>query len=150
MKTCSQCGELKPFEAFNRMSSCKDGRRPSCKECRKPYLKEYWKAQRGKPRKYNYKAKFPERHAHYEALRRARKRNATPAWLTKDQLQEIKDMYARCNEMSDDKTQYHVDHILPLKGENVCGLHVPWNLQILEASKNISKSNKVVDDHAGR
>lgn len=82
-------------------------------------------------------------HAATAAKRRASKLKATPEWLTKDQLLEIKLLYlfvaARRKITGLD---LEVDHIIPLQGENVCGLHVPWNLQVLTASENASKGNR--------
>jgi hypothetical protein len=69
----------------------------------------------------------------YSAERRARKVSATPDWADKEKIKEI---YRNCPE------GYQVDHIIPLKGEKVCGLHVENNLQYLTESDNIKKSNK--------
>lgn len=77
------------------------------------------------------------------AMRRhAAKLNATPCWLTQEQWQLIEKTYdhARDCEIVSGET-YQVDHVVPLQGFNVCGLHVPWNLQILPRDINASKGN---------
>lgn len=77
------------------------------------------------------------------ARRRARKNKATPPWITKKQSIEINEFYNKAKEMEKETgIKYHVDHIIPLKGKDVCGLHVPWNLQILTAVENIKKRAK--------
>lgn len=72
----------------------------------------------------------------YNAARRIRKKKikeATPKWVNRE---DILDFY------KNRPTGCHVDHIVPLKGKGVCGLHVPWNLQYLPAVENLKKGNK--------
>ena len=68
----------------------------------------------------------------------------TPPWLTKAQHEEMADIYKQAKELEAIffNRKFHVDHIVPLQGKDVCGLHVPWNLQILTAEENLAKSNK--------
>lgn len=71
-----------------------------------------------------------------KVLARAKKlhiRQRTPAWVDRKAIAEV---YRAC------PPGYHVDHIVPLRGEAVSGLHVPWNLQYLPAGENMKKSNK--------
>ena len=77
----------------------------------------------------------------YTAERRAKKLQATPA-LTEDELWMITEVYDLCAERTRvTGVIHHVDHVVPLQGTHVSGLHVPWNLQVLTAHDNISKSN---------
>jgi len=125
----------------------------------KEHYKEYYQKNKGHRKEYN-REYYQENQEYYEeyyqenkdsyrannAKRRARKRSATPEWLTEEQDLKISLYYkiAKALEMMDG-VKRHVDHIVPLKGKGVRGLHVPWNLQILTAEQNLNKSNSYSD-----
>ena len=90
-------------------------------------------------REYNvgYYARNRGKRCVWQALRRAAKLNATPSWVDYDAIHEI---YVNAAMLS-----MTVDHVVPLKGKNVCGLHVPWNLQLMSKAENSKKHNRHVD-----
>ena len=96
--------------------------------------------------KRTYKLKHPDLYRAFNKSRRKKHRNATPKWLTKDHKRAIRQLYIDAMTVSRiTGTPYVVDHIIPLNGENVSGLHVPWNLRVITREENLVKSNKVVD-----
>jgi hypothetical protein len=98
-----------------------------------------------------YRQNNPHKVNFHASMKRSRKRNATPNWLTEFDLFVIEEIYDLAILRSKAHgIQYHVDHIIPLKGvdENgthvVCGLHVPSNLRIIPAKDNLEKLNRYV------
>lgn len=83
---------------------------------------------------------------HYSKKRKNSIKRAIPSWLDEGLELQIKEIYKLAAEKSKTGTIYHVDHIVPLNGKNVCGLHVPWNLQVITAEENLRKSNKHDND----
>jgi hypothetical protein len=158
MKTCSICKEEKLFSEFYKDKTRKDGFDYNCKSCIRKHREinkieivakriTYEKANKDKIisyRKRHYQ-KYPEKYIIKVAKRKACKLNATPNWLTREDILQIEELFI-CARMFKLYTgqEYHVDHIVPLQGENVCGLHVPWNLQVILASENLCKSNKLL------
>lgn len=72
---------------------------------------------------------------------------ATPPWMWKLHGREIEKIYRQCAKVSEATgIPHHVDHIYPLAGKTSCGLHVPWNLQIIPAVLNGRKHNKSPED----
>lgn len=165
MKKCSNknCKEESP--RFAKSSSAKDGLQSNCTGCRHQYYL------RNKERlNARSKADWHARKAHYMALqlkwqranrdivnkntrkykathkdvvnaqtekRRQALKKATPNWLTKEQKKQMTEFY------KNKPKGYSVDHIVPLQGGTVRGLHVPWNLQYLTVSENAAKHNYI-------
>ena len=76
------------------------------------------------------------------ATRYVHRLQATPRWLDAAQKQRTLEIYAATQHLQElTATVYHVDHIVPLRGDTVCGLHVWWNLQPLTERANVSKQN---------
>ena len=154
---CKQCGKETRVSRAGSQASAKYWK-TYYDNNKKALNQKYWT--NPKTREYQLKRykenpeKFQKQHEEYrkgnlgkfaakEAKRRSRKLSATPKWLTSSQIKKMEDFYWLAKDLElVSGQQYHVDHIVPLKGKNVCGLHVPWNLQVLPSDINLSKSNK--------
>ena len=149
LKYCPNCEVLKNTEEFYACKSARDGKQRICISCSKinrkiqlqrlkknvkltPEQKRANKKSSDRKWRVNNPGKARARSRRYEK----RVRRATPSWLTKTQKQAIDAMHINKS------AGHHVDHIVPLKGKNVSGLHVPWNLQYLTAENNMKKKNK--------
>lgn len=85
----------------------------------------------------------PEKVAEQSAKKRCSKLQRMPKWLSNDEVIKIKSFYKVARMMSSTfSVTYHVDHIVPLRGKLVSGLHVPWNLRVIRSEQNMMKSNK--------
>jgi len=166
VKSCYCCGETKDVSLFNKNKSKQDGLATECKQCKRQYDKKYYKkneqalkdsaavwykenAEKLRPMMRITSKKWAQenkdKRCRTEAHRRASKMLATPSWLSEQDKKDIATEYALSTWCSNVMgTAYHVDHIVPLKGKQVCGLHVPWNLQVIPAEQNISKGNRYV------
>lgn len=82
-----------------------------------------------------------------EAKRRAKKLKATPNWLTPLDHEYMLELYKVARELTEQTgIQHEVDHIHPLQGKEVCGLHCPDNLQVIPKIENRKKSNKLIEE----
>jgi len=163
MKTCSKCKETKPLDAFYKHAGRKDGGQTYCKLCVTASQKAYRTKNPDKIKVHNkaYSTKNADKRKAYltkntdktkvymktyqqspkgkavrnaiQAKRKAAKLPRTPIWCD---LEAIKQVYATCPE------GYHVDHIIPLQGELVSGLHIASNLQHMTAKDNSEKHNR--------
>lgn len=160
MKNCTKCLTNQDYGFFHKDTSRKDGYRSICKACVLAYMKinyeknkEHivaraikWVAENRE--KHNAKCnkwakQNPAKVNARTARRYACKTQATPNWLDVDNSWMIEQVY----ELAILRTKmfgipWEVDHIVPLRGKKVMGLHVPWNLQVIPATLNRQKNNR--------
>lgn len=151
MKTCTKCKLQVELVRFSKDKHNPDGFKSWCKLCCAAFRKRtnasrsaynaLWRA--NNRQRYNSLLSSWRRAHKYldrslKGKRRALKVLATPKWLSDKDIASINEIYKNC------PVGYEVDHIIPLQGNGVVGLHVPWNLQYLTKADNIKKGNKYV------
>lgn len=98
--------------------------------------------------KDRWRIKNLDRMAAHSAAYRSRRAQATPGWLAENDMNDMVAIFAMSERISRcTGIRHEVDHIVPLKGESVCGLHVPWNLAPVPARFNRSKGNRLKEYH---
>lgn len=81
----------------------------------------------------------------YSSFVRARRVSATPKWAD---LEMIAKIYAYAKHLDCSGVKHHVDHIVPLQGKTVCGLHAENNLRVVVDIVNLRKNAKLIDPFA--
>jgi len=155
MKTCNSCQVIKSTDEFySRQGKTKRVFAHICKSCHKAKVDTWRKANPQKYRKYvdkwkkanlekvkqyskDYWDRNPDKLKAKWATHQVNRKYGKRFQLNKEQRALLNDIYANC------PPGYEVDHIIPLRGKTVSGLHAPWNLQYLTAEENRRKSNKV-------
>jgi len=158
---CYICEGYFPSSYFNKDKQTRSGFSRSCRKCHRQRNKKYYslnKDRRNAANLDNYyknheESKRKAREYYYRnkdvafkncAKRRTAKLRAIPCWVDNTHEDRIKSIYKACiNTTKKTGKKHHVDHIIPLQGDTVCGLHVWWNLRIVPADQNLSKGNRV-------
>lgn len=159
MKQCCECKEIKSLNEFSKQKACPDGLAYYCKACLSIRRKQSYG--RHRERRLQDTRNWRENNreymlAYYKAYREANKPRRA-AQQNKRRLQQeaasirIDDSillaYQACDLLNQVTGEWHeVDHIIPLINENVCGLHVSENLQILTREDNRRKGNKFIPE----
>lgn len=159
MKICTVCRQYFPLIEFGKNLACSDSLHYRCKKCcceqvamRKQklmssedtlsiYLEKKSKTDS------SYRKRNRGKCNHWSRGYYTKKSNAFLKCLTTEDKLDIKRIY-EMSEIFEDMfgVKMNVDHIVPLNNPIVCGLHVPWNLQIVFSTFNMRKGNKLGDE----
>jgi len=147
-KTCSQCLVTKDISLFAKAVTCVGGFRTNCKACQK-IKKDEWRHNNQEHHRLQCRAWVkanPEKRKEIVLAsrtlfgsRKKKVRQATPSWANGFYISEIYHLARLRTKLLG--ITYHVDHVIPIKGKLVCGLHVEDNLRIIPADLNMKKGN---------
>lgn len=90
--------------------------------------------------------KYPGLHRHYSRSYTMKKKKAQPCWLSDEQIEQMVEIYDKAAAFRKMGLDAHVDHVVPIQSPLVCGLHAPWNLEIIHRVANMAKGNRVWPD----
>lgn len=164
LRICRGCG-LKAYtqedlEAFQREKKCTYGRKNRCTDCGRQANRVYHKKNREQRASYdkehyannkdvlqakmkNYYDTHTVDYSIRAGIRHKSKLQRIPGWLTEADFKYMKSLYVSSALITKlTGIAHHVDHIIPLRGALISGLHCPSNLQIIPAKENLSKGNK--------
>lgn len=158
MKHCNHCNTTKSKSDFYSNKNKKDGLHCFCKTCSRSLKNEWAKENKDKVKSYDTQwqvANKDKKAIHYKtwqqnnkpdvntynSYRRAAKLKATPSWANEERIKYFYTLAKFFTDLSGGYVKHHVDHIVPLRGKNVCGLHVENNLQVLMTQDNLKKRN---------
>jgi len=140
---CKQGHIAKRWTATGNCAECQQNRTQDWANRNKNKILEYLNTPEMLQKRRAYGRKYYELNKlvfiEKDAARRAKKLQATTSWGQ----ERVSDFYRKAKELeaANPGVKYHVDHIVPLVGKNVCGLHNHFNLQILTETENKRKGN---------
>lgn len=159
MKICAACNTEKTESEFRAKKDTKDGLHPWCVNCCREYGRQHYRKNKqtyidkaktwiknNAESRTNTNAKYKKnnraKHTADTAMYRAAKDQRTPKWLTEFDLLHIKCLYqVAAMRTRESGEPWHVDHVIPLRGKNVSGLHVPSNMRVIRGEDNVRKKN---------